>query len=345
MAGAATINARLRCSSWPQLLGIYRRDLSRGRLFIKAARQPPPGQPVSIRLTLPSGREIELAGAVESHESGPRGTGVVVALDLGAEARKALDDAVRFASEQTGATPAKSSVDQSPREAGSGAEPIAAAEAELIQALSLELDTVRRFNSFQVLGVGYGAGTEQIEAAFAALSRRYDSAVPAGHSPELAEVTGALLAAAREARDAIGDPDRRAAELEAIRRRRAERARALAPPTLPPPVAPPEADPLVSFPAARELIEGERFDEAIELFYAAAREHPDQPSPRTGIDLAAGLRAIAKGDRVEAADRLQKVLDNHPDNVQAARALAELRQAASRQRELHLLKLREEQGD
>ena len=47
MAGAA-LSIKLRCASWQQLATIYRRDLSRGSMFLKASTQPPIGTPVRI---------------------------------------------------------------------------------------------------------------------------------------------------------------------------------------------------------------------------------------------------------------------------------------------------------
>ena len=49
MAGAA-LSIKLRCASWPQLATIYKRDLSRGTMFLKATTQPPIGTIVRIDL-------------------------------------------------------------------------------------------------------------------------------------------------------------------------------------------------------------------------------------------------------------------------------------------------------
>ena len=58
MAGAA-LSIKLRCASWQQLATIYKRDLSRGLMFLKASTQPPLGTIVKIDLELPSATVIE----------------------------------------------------------------------------------------------------------------------------------------------------------------------------------------------------------------------------------------------------------------------------------------------
>ena len=40
---APSLSIKLRCTSWQQLATIYRRDLSRGSMFLKASSQPPLG--------------------------------------------------------------------------------------------------------------------------------------------------------------------------------------------------------------------------------------------------------------------------------------------------------------
>ena len=48
------LSIKLRCASWQQLATIYKRDLSRGTMFLKAGAPPPIGTAVRIDLTLPS---------------------------------------------------------------------------------------------------------------------------------------------------------------------------------------------------------------------------------------------------------------------------------------------------
>ena len=56
----ATLRIKLRCSSWQQLATIYRRDLARSIMFLKASSPPPVGTEVHIDLEMPSGTMIEL---------------------------------------------------------------------------------------------------------------------------------------------------------------------------------------------------------------------------------------------------------------------------------------------
>ena len=81
MAGAA-LSIKIRCDSWQQLATIYRRDLSRGLMFLKATTQPAIGTIVRIDLELPSASVIELHGTIVKHVTDPqRGTGVDLQLE------------------------------------------------------------------------------------------------------------------------------------------------------------------------------------------------------------------------------------------------------------------------
>ena len=81
MSGAA-LSIKLRCASWQQLATIYKRDLSRGSMFLKASTQPPIGTIVKIDLELPSATVIELTGTIVKHVTDPqRGTGVDLQLE------------------------------------------------------------------------------------------------------------------------------------------------------------------------------------------------------------------------------------------------------------------------
>ena len=61
MAGTA-LSIKLRCTSWQQLATIYRRDLSRGTMFLKATSQPAIGTVVRIELALPRAPVPQLSG-------------------------------------------------------------------------------------------------------------------------------------------------------------------------------------------------------------------------------------------------------------------------------------------
>src|SRR3954469_15195294 len=76
------LSIKLRCASWHQLATIYKRDLSHGTMFLKAAAPPPVGTAVRIDLALPSATVIALAGVVASHVNDPqRGAGVELQLE------------------------------------------------------------------------------------------------------------------------------------------------------------------------------------------------------------------------------------------------------------------------
>src|SRR5262244_1637486 len=75
------LSIKLRCASWHQLATIYKRDLSHGTMFLRAAAPPPIGTAVRIDLTLPSATVIALDGVVAAHVQDPqRGTGIELTL-------------------------------------------------------------------------------------------------------------------------------------------------------------------------------------------------------------------------------------------------------------------------
>src|SRR2546430_17585280 len=77
----AALSIKLRCASWQQLATIYKRDLSRGSMFLKASTPPAVGTGVRIDLTLPSASVVVLTGVVERHVNDPqRGAGVELKL-------------------------------------------------------------------------------------------------------------------------------------------------------------------------------------------------------------------------------------------------------------------------
>ncbi len=174
MAGAA-LSIKLRCASWQQLATIYKRDLSRGLMFLKASTQPPIGTVVHIDLELPSASVIELQGTIIKHVVDPqRGTGVELELQplptksvWMIESALAAENRVRA---QTGSEVAQAPV--RPSELTDGEE-ISAAEAELIRALEAEAESLRKLNPFLVLGVGYETTDADVRRAFGELTKRY----------------------------------------------------------------------------------------------------------------------------------------------------------------------------
>ena len=185
MAGS-TLSIKLRCTSWQQLATIYRRDLSRGSMFLKAANQPPLGTQVKIDLELPSATVLELNGIIAQHVVDPqRGTGVELKLEALPtktvwliESALAAENKVRT---QTGAvaTPDSGRAATSNEAPGDSATAIAegknvaAAEQELIRALEAEAESLRKLNPFLVLGVGYETTDADVRAAFGELTKRY----------------------------------------------------------------------------------------------------------------------------------------------------------------------------
>jgi hypothetical protein len=175
MAGT-TLSIKLRCGSWQQLATIYRRDLSRGTMFLKASTQPPLGTIVKIDLELPSETIIELTGTIIQHVVDPqRGTGVDLKLEPLAtktvwliESALAAENKVRAGTEG-GVQPAPPPGDS----AITDGENVAEAEAELIRALEAEAESLRKLNPFLVLGVGYETTDNDVRAAFGELTKRY----------------------------------------------------------------------------------------------------------------------------------------------------------------------------
>jgi hypothetical protein len=169
---AGPLSIKLRCASWQQLATIYRRDLSHGKMFLKASSQPPIGTPVRVDLELPSASVIELAGAIAEHVSDQRGTGVELAIEALPtktiwliESALAADNTVRG-----GVTPPPEPT--APVEVADG-NAVAEAENQLIGALEAEADSLRRLNPFLVLGVGYEASDGDVRGAFGELTKRY----------------------------------------------------------------------------------------------------------------------------------------------------------------------------
>ncbi len=177
MAGAA-FSIKLRCASWPQLATIYRRDLSRGQMFLKASSQPALGTIVRIDLELPSGTVIELQGEIIKHVTDPqRGTGVELKLEplptksvWMIESALAAENKVRAA---TGSDMNQPAANVATANALSDGEEVAAAELELMAALEAEAESLRKLNPFLVLGVGYETTDADVRAAFGELTKRY----------------------------------------------------------------------------------------------------------------------------------------------------------------------------
>ncbi|MGN6105138.1 MAG: DnaJ domain-containing protein [Kofleriaceae bacterium] len=231
MASGA-LSIKLRCTSWQQLATIYRRDLSRGTMFLRASAPPPLGTQVRIDLALPSASVVALSGVVHRHIDDPqRGTGVELQLSpIPAGSIWLIESAL--ASEQRKQTPAHG-VPVSPLPAtrsgpiaslGDG-EDLAAAESELIRALLAEAESLKKLNPFLVLGIGYEASDADVRKAFGELTKRYHPDRFARYeSTELRAVAAEIFILIRDAYRRLGDEAGRIAVLTSLGRSAAPRA-------------------------------------------------------------------------------------------------------------------------
>ncbi|HEU4734894.1 MAG TPA: DnaJ domain-containing protein [Kofleriaceae bacterium] len=362
------LSIRLRCASWQQLATIYRRDLSRGTMFLRAATPPPIGAPVHITLALPSATVIELTGVVHSHVDDPeRGNGVELQLAplpassvwliesaLGSEHRRLATPAhgvpVIVPNQISGTVPA----------IGDAAE-LTAAERDLIKALVSEAESLRKLNPFLVLGLGYEATDAEVRAAFGELTKRYHPDRFARYeSTELRQVAAEIFILIRDAYRKLADAGSRAQVLQSLGKSMSGPRAVAVPPRVPQAVPP--ARPIQRVPAAttgqrraigeptgtapaaapppepidttalEELVDRGELDDALAAYRLLFKKHPHDRNVRAGIDLCEGLRALAVRDRLEAAQRFEAALEIDPSNERAARELADMRRQATNER-------------
>ena len=222
----SALSIKLRCASWQQLATIYKRDLSRGTMFLKASNPPPIGTTVRIDLTLPSASVIVLTGTVEQHVTDPqRGSGVDLKLApiptssiwliesaLAAEAK-------RISTPASGVPAVVGKSTSGPNAAIGDGEDLAAAEGELVRALASEAESLKKLNPFLVLGVGYEAGDAEVRAAFGELTKRYHPDRFARYeSTELRQVAAEIFILIRDAYRKLGDDASRAQVLASLGR-------------------------------------------------------------------------------------------------------------------------------
>jgi tetratricopeptide (TPR) repeat protein len=269
-AGPLTI--KLRVASWAQLESIYRKDLARTAIFLKTTSPPPVGTKVRINLTLPSETLIILGGEVGEHIPpgglDGRGPGVDVKLQtvpqsamwliesaLATAHKKETSSARKLPAASTSQAlrqklapptlpPGKTSTSPTEPsdpslEEGAG---LVDAEKELVAALAGELESLRPMNPFQVLGVTYETGDQQVRDAFAALTKKYhpDRFARFG-SREAREQASEIFILIRDAYRQIGGEAERGRTLRALRVRAEAAGRAPAPIAIPP--APPRKPP------------------------------------------------------------------------------------------------------
>lgn len=224
MAGAA-LSIKLRCASWQQLATIYRRDLSRGLMFLKASTQPPLGTIVHIDLELPSASVIELQGTIIKHVVDPqRGTGVDLKLEpLPTKSVWMIESAL--AAENNVRAQTGSEANQPPTRPPkaielSDGQDISAAEADLIRALETEAESLRKLNPFLVLGVGYETNNDDVRHAFGELTKRYHPDRFARYqSAKLRQVAAEIFILIRDAYRRLADDNGRQQVLATLRPR------------------------------------------------------------------------------------------------------------------------------
>jgi hypothetical protein len=222
------LSIKLRCASWQQLATIYKRDLSRGTMFLKAPTPPPIGTSVRIDLTLPSASVIVLTGVVQQHVNDPqRGTGVELKLAPIPTGSVWLIESALASETKRRATPAGGVPVVGPYATGPIAtitegEDVAAAEQDLIKALVSEAESLKRLNPFLVLGVGYESSDGDVRAAFGELTKRYHPDRFARYeSIELRQVAAEIFILIRDAYRKLGDETARAQALAALGRQAA----------------------------------------------------------------------------------------------------------------------------
>jgi tetratricopeptide (TPR) repeat protein len=271
----APVSIKLRCASWQQLAAIYKRDLLRGSIFLRSSKPPPVGTAVKIDLTLPTDSMIVLTGYIAGHVPpgglGGRGPGVDVRLpQVPQSAMWLIETALASAQKgqsgmsqtsalqsikQSSVTQAVASMPAADRPAtDAGLEDgndLAAAESELLAALGAEHESLGRLNPFQVLGVGYEAGDDDVRAAFGELTKRYHPDRFARYSSnELRNHAAEIFILIRDAYRRIGDARGRQQALAALGPRRTPKpGRAATAPAVPPP--PPGPRPSAQIPALR----------------------------------------------------------------------------------------------
>ncbi|MDX2093114.1 MAG: DnaJ domain-containing protein [Kofleriaceae bacterium] len=252
------LSIKLRCASWQQLATIYKRDLSRGSMFLKASTPPPIGTHVRIDLALPSASVIVLSGTVKQHVTDPaRGQGVELELaPLPAGSVWMIESALAAESkriQEAALAPTASAAAPAPPSGASTSQPLPAmnegdeqvnAEHDLVKALLAEAESLRKLNPFLVLGVGYEATDADVRAAFGELTKRYHPDLFARYeSAELRATAAEIFILIRDAYRRLGDETGRAQALSALGRTTtpAPRAfpRAQTPPPVPSPANPP----------------------------------------------------------------------------------------------------------
>ena len=415
-----TVN--LRCASWRQLDNIHQRDLKRSAFFMRASKKPPIGTPIRIILSLPSSSTVVLNGTVSEHVPegglGGRGPGIDIKLEeIPQSAMWLIETALesmhtrakeRAATEPSVGVPPEPPPDEQTSPNLDGTQQIAEVEDDLVAALRHEHESLKRFNAFQILGVGYGATDADVREAFGALSKRYHpDRFAQYHSGNALQMASEIFLYVRNAYQKLSNAESRQRALEEIQNRRSKgvdrpAAGKVSPDAAPPPPAQDQPTPRLKsepdtqtnqasgtplpLPAedttkqevvqpiaheatmapaqpeapssnnggpddaangllnAEQLLESGDFDGAMAIYLLSSKKNPGDPLARAGIELVEGLRALNDGDRMEAGQRFEAVLDLDPSNTIAALQLAEMRRQATSERRGALAKLLQKMG-
>lgn len=239
---AEALSIKLRCASWQQLATIYKRDLSRGTMFLKAGTPPPIGTAVRIDLALPSATVIALAGTVASHVNDPqRGAGVELTLEPIPPGTVWLIESALASEQRRNQPPSATSASTGSHTPvlGDRAD-VSAAEQDLIRALTSEAESLKKLNPFLVLGVGYEASDSDVRAAFGELTKRYHPDRFARYETvELRQLAAEIFILIRDAYRRIGDASARAQVLHSLGKPGVAPRAVAAPPRPVAPVPPP----------------------------------------------------------------------------------------------------------
>jgi curved DNA-binding protein CbpA/Tfp pilus assembly protein PilZ len=87
------------------------------------------------------------------------------------------------------------------------------------------------------------------------------------------------------------------------------------------------------------LLDGGDFIAAIRRFSAALRQNPKDPVAKSNVELAEGMKALAEGNRMEAAERFEYAITINPQNERAAREIAKMREQITNERKGLLTRL------
>jgi DnaJ-domain-containing protein 1 len=232
----AALSIKVRCASWQQLATLYKRDLSRGAMFLKASTPPPIGTQITIDLELPSGTVIALVGAIVAQISDPqRGNGVDLKLaPLPAQSVWVIESALASETKMHAPTTAAASSSGPVANLSEGGE-IAEAETELVRALEAEIESLKKLNPFLVLGVGYETTDEAVRQAFGELTKRYHPDRFARYqSPQLRAVAAEIFILIRDAYHKLANPAGRAQAFAGVGKLRQSTTPATAPKQVPP---------------------------------------------------------------------------------------------------------------